>query len=138
MGVARIFIGGKHFFKKIFKKLSKSFRKIFKIIFNKFSKKFKKYSTNFQKNYKKISKNFQKIFLRKLLKMDYFSIIFSQLNKWWGQFLRVRTKNAICRNFLRKFSKIIKSFFKKMRKCIILADFSQNLRNNELFFAHLD
>ena len=42
--------------------------------------------------------------------MDYFSIIFSQLNKSWGQFSRVWTKNAICRNFLRNFRKLSKVF----------------------------
>ena len=48
MGVARIFSGGEHFFKKFSKKVSKNFQKIFK-----------KYSKNIQKNFQKVSKNFK-------------------------------------------------------------------------------
>ena len=109
MGVARIFFGGGNTFSK---KFSKNIQQIFK----KYSKKILKNSKNFkniQKIFQKFSKKFRKfliIFLRKLLKMDYFSLVFSQLNKARGQFLRVWMKSAICRKFLRKFSKIFSKF----------------------------
>ena len=48
--------------------------------------------------------------------MHYFRLVFSQFNQAWGQFLRVWTKNAISRKFLRKFWKIFKSFRKKIAK----------------------
>ena len=100
MGVAWIFFVGEHIFKKFVKKFSKNFQKIFK---------------NFQKNSKNFRK-FLKFFLRKLLKMYYFSISFSQVNKAGGQFLRVWTKNASCRNFLRKFWKFPKVCLRKLWK----------------------
>ena len=81
----------------------------------------------FQKNLKKFRK-FLKIFLRKMLKMDYFRIVFSQFNNARGQFLRVWTENAICR-------KIKKKFVRKLQKCIILAYFSKNLTNPALLFC---
>ena len=65
----------------------------------------------------KISKNVRKclkVFLRKLLKIHYFRNVFSQFTNAWGQFLRVWTKNAICRKFLRKLSKIFKSYLNKI------------------------
>ena len=105
------FFWGGTLFQKILKKFSKNiqktFKKIQKIFKNtqKISKNFKKYSTDFRK--------FLKIFLRKMLKMHYFSIVFSQFNKARGQFLRVWTKNATCRKFLRKFWK---NFLKKIVK----------------------
>ena len=81
MGVARIFFGGEHFFKKIFKKFSKNIQKIFKK-YSKNSKNFKKYwkiLKNIQKKFIKFSKKFAKnfgkfwkIFLRNFLKMHYF------------------------------------------------------------------
>ena len=44
---------------------------------------FKKYSKNIQKNFQKISNRFQKndkkIFLRKFLKMDYFTLFFKKI-----------------------------------------------------------
>ena len=76
------FRGGEHFFKNISKKLKK-IKKIFK-------------------NIQKISKNFRKflkIFLRKLQKMHYFSIFFSQFNEAMAQFLRVLTKTQFAENF---------------------------------------
>ena len=76
---------------------------------------------------KKISKmfgKFLKIFLRNLLKMHYFSIVFSQFNEAMGQFLQVWTKNAIATFSL-----------ENCEKCINLADFSQNLRNYALIFC---
>ena len=49
MGVARIFSGGEHFFKKIFKKFFKNLQKICKKFSKIFNKIFKKYSKNFKK-----------------------------------------------------------------------------------------
>ena len=72
--------------------------------------------TLFQKKFQKILRKFLTIFLRKLLKMHYFSLVFSQFKKAWGNFLRVWTKNAICRKFLRKFSKSFKMFLEKIAK----------------------
>ena len=75
----------------------------------------------FKKIFKKIYEIFRKllkIFLWKLLKMHYFSIFFKKFNKPCVKFLRVWTKNEICR----KFSKV---FLRTLRKSIILADFSQ-------------
>ena len=69
MGVARIFSGGGHFFKKI----SKYSQRIFK-----------KYSNNIPKNFQKIVKRFSKIFknfLKKIAKMHYFRLVFSQFNQ---------------------------------------------------------
>ena len=124
MGVARNFFGGNTF--------SKNSQKILK--------NFQKYSKNIQtisKIFKKILKNFkkfQKIIIRKVLKVHNFSRVFSQFNKARGQFLRVWAKNSNCRKFLRKFSKV---FLRKLWTCIILADFSQNLRNYSLIFGGL-
>ena len=147
MGVARIF-RGEHFFKKISKnsqKISKNIQKIstkYSKIFQKFFKNFsKKYSKNMQEIFKKQAKNFQKcrkFFLRKLLKIHYFSIIIvlSQFNNAWGQFLRVRTKYAICRNFLSKFLKIFESFLKKIAKNALFQHiYQRNLTNHVLIFA---
>ena len=47
--------------------------------------------------------NFQKYFLRKLRKMQYFSIFFKKFNKPRVNFLRVWTKNAKCSANLRIF-----------------------------------
>ena len=59
MGVAKIFFGGgKHFFKKIFKKFAKNLQKMF----NKFLKNIQKYSKNFQRNMQKIFKKYAKNF----------------------------------------------------------------------------
>ena len=88
MGVARIFFGGGH----IFKKFSKNFLK-----------NFQKQSTKFQKNLKNFQKNY-KNFVKKIAKNGFPSIFFKKFNKPSIQFLRVWTKNAICRQFLRKFS----------------------------------
>ena len=89
--------GGETLFQKNFQKILKKYSKnIQKILKN--SKNFQKYS----KNIWKIFKNF----LKKFAKNAYFSIVFSQFNEATGQFLRVWTKNAICRKFLRTFSKI--------------------------------
>ena len=90
MGVARIFFGGgEHFFKKfsknipkIFKKYSKKFQRTFKEYSKNIQEIFKKYSKKFQKIFQQHSKSFRKflkIFLRKLLKTHYFSIVFSNL-----------------------------------------------------------
>ena len=95
MGVARIFSGGN--------------------TFKKFSKNFQKYSKDFQEKFKKFSKIF-KNFLKKIAKMLYYSIVFSQLNNAPGQVLGVWTKNAIFRMLLIKFSKIFKRFLKKTPK----------------------
>ena len=65
--------------------------------------------------------------LRKLLKLI-FSIFFKKFNKPSIRFLRVWTKNATCRIFLRKFSE---------ENCerIILAYFSKNLTNHAFKFC---
>ena len=89
MGVARIF-----FFQKIVQKI------------------FKKYSKNFQKKLKNFRK-FLKIFLRKMLKMHYYSRVFPQFNKALGQFLRVWTKNTNCLELLRKFWNFLMKILKK-------------------------
>ena len=80
-----------------------------------FKKFFKKYSKRFQSNFKNF-RTILKIFVRKILKLHYFSIGFSQANKARGQFLSVWTKNAICRKWLSIFSKIFKNFLKKIAK----------------------
>ena len=56
---------------------------------------------NFQKIFKKISKNVWKIFknfLRKLLKMHYFSIFFDKIKKPRVTFLRDWTKKQFAEN----------------------------------------
>ena len=71
---------------------------------------------NIQKNFQKIFKKFLKIsknFLKKIAKMHYLSIVYTQFNRAWVQFLRFWTKKAICRKFLRKFSKV---FLRKLLK----------------------
>ena len=83
MGLARIFFGGGNTFSKNISKKLKKIKKIFK-------------------NIQKISKNFRKflkIFLRKLLKMHYFSIVFSQFNEARAQFLRVWIKTQFAQGF---------------------------------------
>ena len=92
MGVAGIFSGWGKLFEKIFTKFSKNFQKIFK-------------------NFRKILK----VFLRKLLKMPYFSIFLKNSNPC-VKFLRPWTKNTICWRFLRKFPKIFKFFLTKIAK----------------------
>ena len=64
-----------------------------------------------------------KIILKKIAKMQYFSTFFTKFNKPCVKCLRVWTKNAICRSFLRKFSKV---FYRKWQNCIILTSFSKN------------
>ena len=63
--------------------------------------------------------------------MPYFSIVFSQFSKALAQFVRVWTKNVIYRKNYREFSTL---FLRKMLK-MILAEFSQNLRNHALIFC---
>ena len=73
---------------------------------NTFSKDFSKNSQNIEKILKKFSKNFGKflkIFLGKLLKMHYFSIVFSQFNKARGHFGAFGRK--------RSWQKIFEKFF---------------------------
>ena len=82
---------------------------------------------------RKLSKIF-KCFLKKIAKMDYFSIFCKIFNKPCVQFLRVWTKNAMCRKFLKRFRKFSKVFLRKLRKCIILQYFSKILTNNALVF----
>ena len=77
MGVARIYFRGGDTFSKKFSKNSKRI--------------FKKYSNNFPKNFQKIFKDF----LKKIAKMHYFRLVFSQFNQALGQFLRVWTKKII-------------------------------------------
>ena len=91
MGVARIFFGGGTLFQKIFEIYAKIF---------------KKFST-------KITKKF----VKKIAKNGFLRIFFKKCNKPSIQFLRVWTKNAICREFLEKiFKKITKKFLKKIAK----------------------
>ena len=86
MGVARIFFrGGGNTFKKNMQKIFKKFSEICKKIFKIFLKIFKK-------------------FVKKIAKNGFLSIFFKKFNKPSIQFLRVRTKNAICWKFVRKFS----------------------------------
>ena len=105
MGVARIFFGGGETFSK---KVSKNIQKIFKNIQKKFKNFFKKFLT--------FSKNFQTNFFIKMLKIDFLSIFFKKFNKPSIQFLRVWTKNAYSLEILRKFSKFLKRFLKKIAK----------------------
>ena len=72
-------------------------------------------SKNIQIFSKKYFRQFLKIFLRKLLKMQYVSIVFSQFNNAWGQLLRDWTKNAM-QEIFEKHSKIFKGFLRKLRK----------------------
>ena len=73
---------------------------------------------HFFKKFQKILKNIKKI-----------SKIFKKINKPSIQFMRVWTKNAICRKFLRKFSQ------ENCEKCIILAYFSKELTNHAFDFG---
>ena len=91
-GRSRDFFRGGTLFEKNFKKFSKIFKKYSKI-FKKYSKIYRKYSKKFRK--------FLKIFLRKLLKMPYFSIFFKKISNPCVKFLRRWTKNPICWRFLR-------------------------------------
>ena len=71
--------------------------------------------------------------------MHYFSIVFSQFNKAWGQFLRVWRKNAIFRKFLRKFSKIFKKIIKKIANKHYFSRFFRKFKKLCVnFFARLD
>ena len=51
-----------------------------------------------------------------MLKIDFLSIFFKKFNIPSIQFLRVWTKNAYSLEILRKFSKILKGFLKKIAK----------------------
>ena len=75
MGVARVFSGEEHFFKK------------------------------FSKNIQKIFRKSQKKFRKKITKNGFFSIFFKQFNKPSIQFLRVWTKNASTGKFRENFRK---------------------------------
>ena len=61
-------------------------------------------------------------------------IFFEKFSKPCGTFSRVWTKNTFLGNF-EKFSKIFKYFLRKLRKCIILAYFRENLTNALIFRA---
>ena len=65
----------------------------------------------------------RKFFLRKLRKMHYFRRFLTKFNQPCVDFLRVWTKNTI-----------YWKFWENCEKCIILADFSQNL-TNQIFCA---
>ena len=71
-------------------------------------------NTQFAENVWDNFRKFSKVFLRKMLKMPYFSIFFKKFNKPSIQFLRIWTKNAMCRKFVRKFSKIFRRKLRKM------------------------
>ena len=71
---------------------------------------------------RKFSKILKK-FHQKLRKMNYFRTFFTKFKKPCVNFLRVWTKN------FRNFEKI---FLRKLRKCVILAYFSNNLTNHAL------
>ena len=95
-------------------------------------------SKNLQKFFKKfqiIFRNILKFFFRTFLNIHYFSIGFSKCNNAPRDFLRVWTKSAICRKFMRKFSNISKRFHKKIAKMHYLRRFSQNLRNLAFIFC---
>ena len=67
--------------------------------------------------------------------MHYLSIVFSQFNNTCVNFFRVWTKNAICRKCLRKFSKIVERFVKKIAKnALFFADFSKKIKKQSLIF----
>ena len=121
--------------KKYPKKFSKNFQNIFKNFqkIQKISKIFKKYSKNFKK-ISKIFRIFLQIFLRKLLKIRYFSIIFSKFIMARCQFLRVWTKNAISKKTLSKFSEI----FRKIVKMHYISSFRKMPETMQRFFALLD
>ena len=66
---------------------------------------------------KEILEKIFKMFLKKIAKMHYFSILFTKFHKAIIPFLRVWTKNdASSKKFLRKFSKILKNFVQKIAK----------------------
>ena len=131
MGVARIFFGGgggtrfQKNFQKIFKKIQNIFKKS-KNIFNKFLK-------NFQKKFQKVAKVF-KNFLKKIVKMHYFSRLFTKFKKLCVDFLRVWTKNTNYWKFWENFRNFSKVFFGKLLKCINVADISKHLTNHVLIF----
>ena len=67
--------------------------------------------------------------------MNFWAYFSKKFNKLSISFLSGWTKNAICRKFFRKFSKRLQqNFLRKLRKCIILAYFSENLTNHALIF----
>ena len=89
--------------------------------------------TQFIANFQKIFENIS-IFIRKLLKMPYFSIFFKKFNKPWVTFLRVWAKNTICWKFWENVRNFEKFFVRKLRKCIILEYFSKDLTKYRLNF----
>ena len=80
------------------------------------------------KNFRKCSKNF----VRKLLKMHYFSKFFKKFNKAWVTCSRVWTKNTVCWKSFRKFSKIFSKFLKKIAKMHYFSIFSKHLTKHAL------
>ena len=81
-----------------------------------FSKKFKNFLKNYQKNFNKISQNILKIFIRKLIKMHYFSRFFTKFKKPCANFWRVWTKKTVYWKFWENFLKFWKRFLKKIAK----------------------
>ena len=73
-----------------------------------------------------------------IAKMHYFSIFFSQINKACVNLLRVWTKKTIYWKFWEIFRRFWKGFLRTLRKCIILADFSQHLRQPALVLGGFD
>ena len=60
-------------------------------------------------------RNFRKILLRKLRKMNDFSVFFKRFNELYGNILRLWTKMQ-CRKFFKDFSKNFKKFIRVIAK----------------------
>ena len=103
MGVARLFFGSQNTVKK-FPKILKKFPKNNQKILKHFSKIFKKFSKICLQFSKKLSKFF-KNFLRKLVKINYFRIGFSQGSIFARLDEKRNLREKLGKNFLKKIAK---------------------------------
>ena len=66
--------------------------------------------------------------------MHYFSILFTESNHAWVQFLSVWMKNAFCGKFLRKLSKKFKGFLTKLARNALLSIFFTNVNKSWVIY----